>query len=384
MTAWVQFALSAAVIAFVAFKMTQYADVIAVRTRLGGMFVGTLLLAAGTSAPEIITNASSVRLGVPNLAAGDLFGSGMFNMLILALMSVVCVRTRILRQVSTSHALTASLATLLTGMAALFVLARIPWHIGWLGLDSLSMILVYVGGIWLIEKESRRSGAPVGIELEVPGIGLKHAGIGFVVSLGVLVAASPWLVRAAKEIALITGLGTVAYAAHQVAINALSVAYMPGFGFALAATTLVGQELGAKRPDRAHQCAHEAVRLATLVMAVMGVLVSLFASQVMGIFVNDAAVIESGAPILRIAGLVMPLLGIGFTFAGGLRGAGDTTAVLVVLGASIWCVRVVGAYLLSPSLGLIGIWIAIGLDFGVRSTLLALRFRSGKWKSIRV
>jgi len=207
-TAWVQFALSAAVIAFVAFKMTQYADVIAVRTRLGGMFVGTLLLAAGTSAPEIITNASAVRLGVPNLAAGDLFGSGMFNMLILALMSVVCVRTRILRQVSTSHALTASLATLLTGMAALFVLARIPLRIGWLGLDSLSMILVYVGGIWLIEKESRRSGAPVGLELDVPGIGLKHAGIGFVVSLGVLVAASPWLVRAAKEIALITGLGT--------------------------------------------------------------------------------------------------------------------------------------------------------------------------------
>ncbi len=206
--AWVQFALSAAVIAFVAFKMTQYANVIAVRTRLGGMFVGTILLAAGTSAPEIITNASSVRLGVPNLAAGDLFGSCMFNMLILALLSVVCTRTRILRQVSTSHALTASLATLLTGMAALFVLARIPWRIGWLGLDSLSMILVYGGGIWLIRQENRRSGAPVGIELDVPGIGLKHASLGFVVSLAVLVAASPWLVRAAKEIALITGLGT--------------------------------------------------------------------------------------------------------------------------------------------------------------------------------
>ena len=206
--AWVQFALSAAVIAFVAFKMTQYANVIAVRTRLGGMFVGTILLAAGTSAPEIITNASSVRLGVPNLAAGDLFGSGMFNMLILALLSVVCTRTRILRQVSTSHALTASLATLLTGMAALFVLARIPWRIGWLGLDSLSMILVYGGGIWLIQQENRRSVAPVGIELDVPGIGLKHASLGFVGSLAVLVAASPWLVRAAKEIALITGLGT--------------------------------------------------------------------------------------------------------------------------------------------------------------------------------
>ncbi len=89
--AWIQFMLSAAGIVFVAFKMTQYADVITARTRLSGMFVGTLLLAAGTSAPEIITNISSVRLGLPNLAAGDLFGSSMFNMLILALMSITYI-----------------------------------------------------------------------------------------------------------------------------------------------------------------------------------------------------------------------------------------------------------------------------------------------------
>ncbi len=210
--------------------------------------------------------------------------------------------------------------------------------------------------------------------------------IGRILRIGLPTAGEQLLMRSGQVVlaAVITGLGTVAYAAHQVAINALSVAWMPGFGFALAATTLVGQELGAKRADRAHLCAHEAVRMAALIMAVMGVLVSLFASQVVGIFVNDVDVIESGAPILRIAGLVMPLLGVGFTFAGGLRGAGDTTAVLVILGASIWCIRIVGAHLLGPSLGLVGVWIAIGVDFGVRSAFLALRFRSGKWKSIQV
>ncbi len=206
--AWVQFFLSGVVVVIVAFKMTQYADVIAVRTRLGGMFIGTLLLSAATSAPEIITNVSSVRLGAPNLAAGDLFGSGMFNMLILALLDVMHFQERILRRVAVSHALTASLATLLTGMAALFVLARIPLRIGWLGLDSLSLILVYVGGVWLIHREGRRRGVPVGVELDVPGIGLTHAIVGFVVSMVVLVITSPWLVRAAKEIALVTGLGT--------------------------------------------------------------------------------------------------------------------------------------------------------------------------------
>jgi cation:H+ antiporter len=206
--AWVQFFLSAAAIVFVATKMTQYAHVIAVRTRLGGMFVGTLLVAAATSAPEIITNVSSVRLGVPNLAAGDLFGSGMFNMLILAVLDVVHFRKRILRGVAIRHALTASLATLLTGMAALFVLARIPWRIGWLGLDSLALIVLYIGGVWLIQREGRRHVTPVQVELDVPSIGLTHAIIGFVVSAIVLAFISPWLVRAAKEIALITGLGT--------------------------------------------------------------------------------------------------------------------------------------------------------------------------------
>ncbi len=107
-----------------------------------------------------------------------------------------------------NHALTASVATLLTGMAAFFVFARIPWHIGWLGVDSLLLILVYMGGMWLIWQESRHSGAPVGVELDVPSIGLRHAVAGFVVSMAALVVISPWLVLAAKEIALITGLGT--------------------------------------------------------------------------------------------------------------------------------------------------------------------------------
>ena len=205
---WAQFFLSAAAIVFVASKMTKYAHVIAVRTRLGGMFVGTLLVATATSSPEIITNVSSVRLGVPNLAAGDLFGSCMFNMLILALLDVVHFRERILRRVAISHALTAALATLLAGMAALFVLARIPWRIGWLGLDSLSLIVIYIGGMWLIQRESRRHGTPVGIELDVPGTRLTHAIIGFVVCVVALAFISPWLVRAAKQIALITGLGT--------------------------------------------------------------------------------------------------------------------------------------------------------------------------------
>jgi putative MATE family efflux protein len=210
--------------------------------------------------------------------------------------------------------------------------------------------------------------------------------IGRVLRIGLPTAGEQLLMRFGQLIlaSFIAGLGTVAYAAHQIAINALSVAYMPGFGFALAATTLVGQELGAERPDRAGRSAIEAVRLVALVMSVMGLLATILAPQVMRVFINDPAVIAIGAPALRIAGLSMPFLGISFTLAGGLRGAGDTTSVLVILAGCIWLVRVANSTWLAPLLGLAGIWVAIGLDFVIRAGVLALRFRSGKWKLIEV
>jgi len=159
---------------------------------------------------------------------------------------------------------------------------------------------------------------------------------------------------------------------------------MPGWGFALAATTLVGQELGAERPERASRSAIESVRLVTAVMSVMGLLISILARPVMGIFINDPEVIAVGAPALRIAGLAMPFLGISFTLAGGLRGAGDTRSVLVIVASSIWLVRVANSAWLSPLFGLVGVWLAIAVDFAVRAGVLALRFRSGKWKLIDV
>lgn len=182
----------------------------------------------------------------------------------------------------------------------------------------------------------------------------------------------------------ITQLGTVAVAAHQVAINALSLAYMPGWGFALAATTLVGQELGARQPERAVQSGFEAVRMASLIMAVLGVLISIFPGQVMTMLTDDPAVIDAGVPALRIAGLSMPFLGASFTLSGGLRGAGDTLAVMAIISGCIWGLRVANGYWLGPRMGLAGIWLAIGMDFVGRSVFLGVRFYQGRWKHVQV
>jgi putative MATE family efflux protein len=242
-----------------------------------------------------------------------------------------------------------------------------------------------IGGVLIVALLVRGSGrSPVKIKAKVPRpdfsviaqvlrIGLPTAGEQLLMRLGQILLAT-----------FITGLGTVAYAAHQVTIQALSVAYMPGFGFALAATTLVGQELGAQRPQRAVQSTYEALRMALLIMTLMGLLVALFPAQVMGVFTDDPGVIADGLITLRIAGLVMPVLGVSFTVAGALRGAGDTTSVLVILGACIWGLRITNAYWLGPLLGLTGIWLAISIDFVGRAVILARRFRSGKWQFVRV
>lgn len=240
-----------------------------------------------------------------------------------------------------------------------------------------------LGGLLILGLLVRGKG-PVKIGTEIPRPDLGP--IGEILRIGLPAAGEQLLLRVGQVVmaTFITDLGTVAYAAHQVTINALSVAYMPGWGFALAATTLVGQELGAKRPKRASQSTYEALRMAILVMTIMGVLVAILPAQVMGVFTGDPDVIATGVPILRIAGFTMPFLGVGFTLAGGLRGAGDTASVLVIYGGCIWGIRIVNAYWLGPRLGLIGIWLAVGLDFVVRSALLALRFRTGRWKLVKV
>jgi cation:H+ antiporter len=205
---WLIFAASAAFLVGAAVKLADYADVVSVRTRLGGLFIGTLLLAGATSVPELLTSINSLGQNVPNLAAGNMFGSNMFNMLLLAVLDMAFWRARVLRRVATRHALTASLATLLAALVIFFVLADIDLKIGWVGVDSLVVIAAYIIGVRLLRGNS--SSAPPLKPQEIPaGVpSLRHALVGFAAATGVLVVVTPWLVRSSTEIAAITGLGT--------------------------------------------------------------------------------------------------------------------------------------------------------------------------------
>ncbi len=187
-------------------------------------------------------------------------------------------------------------------------------------------------------------------------------------------------------VTVLASLGVEAYAANQVAINAWSLSFMPGFGFAVAATTLVGQSLGAKEPERAEQCGYASFRMGAALMAVIGLTFVLFPGQIMGFFTNDAEVIMHGTMPLRVMGLAQPFLAAAMIFAGALRGAGDTRFPMVITAGAIWLIRLPLAYVLGVMLGwgLMGAWTAMSLDMIVRGAFNFLRFRGGRWKSIAV
>ena len=129
---WLVFIISAVIIVFVADRLAKYGDVIAVRTNLGGLLVGTIFLAAATSLPELITSISAFQVDAPDLAAGNLFGSNMVNVLLLALIDLVNYQVPLMRRMAVTHALTAVLASLLMLLAVIFIIADINL---WLAID---------------------------------------------------------------------------------------------------------------------------------------------------------------------------------------------------------------------------------------------------------
>lgn len=215
---WLYFLFSAAVVVYAATKLAEFGDAIAVRANLGGMFIGTLLMAGATSLPELLSAINAISIGAPDLAAGSMFGSGMFNMFMLGLLDLFYQNARVLRRVAATHSLTASLANLLTGLAVLFILADINLSIGWVGLDSLLIILFYIGGVRLLQRRGGVSTGPADIP-ETAGVPtLTKALLGFGAATLALVLITPLMVGSANEIAVITGLSRGFIGATLIAI----------------------------------------------------------------------------------------------------------------------------------------------------------------------
>lgn len=185
---------------------------------------------------------------------------------------------------------------------------------------------------------------------------------------------------------IIASLGTVMFAAHRITIIAESISFMPGFGFALAATTLVGQYLGAEKPDLSQKSGFTAVKMAAIIMSVFGVFFFIWPDIFLMIFTRDKEILDNARWCLRIVALSQPFLAATMGFAGGLRGAGDTKWVLIITIIGVWGIRVSLAlvFVFVFNWGLIGAWIAMSTDLIIRGILYFIRFKGGRWKSLKI
>jgi putative MATE family efflux protein len=181
-------------------------------------------------------------------------------------------------------------------------------------------------------------------------------------------------------------LGTIVFATHQVCMNILALSFMNGQGFAVSATSLTGQSLGKNRPDMANAYVMRTRRTGMIISMVMGIIFIFGGGKIVSLYSSDANVIAKGARIMMLVGLIQPFQSSQFILAGALRGAGDTKATAIITFITVLVVRPGLAILLINYMhwGLEGAWIAFAADQLLRSLFVLIRYKSGKWKSIKI
>ena len=185
---------------------------------------------------------------------------------------------------------------------------------------------------------------------------------------------------------LVIAFGVAAYAAHQVGLNIEALSFLPGLGFAQAATTVVSQRLGAGEGTAARRSGVWAAWLAVAAMSAFGLTYLLFPSRWVALFTTDLEVLAYGRTLMWIMAFLQPPLALALALSGALRGAGETAVVLYAAIIGGWFVRIPLAYFLGVhfGLGLVAVWLTMWLDWCVRGAVVLLRFRRLRWAEIRL
>jgi len=216
---WVTFFVSAGVVVAAATQLARHGDRIAAESGVGGLWIGVVLVASATSLPEIVTDTTAAWIDEPDLAVGDLFGSSMANMMILALITLLYRRHQVWQRITLGHTLVAALAIVLTSLAGASISAGLGWSIGHVGLDTIGIALVYILGMRVVLRHEhlgarRRIAEEAGraassgddaeeVKLQLPSWGALFA---FGASAAFILAAAPFLASSASDISDITGI----------------------------------------------------------------------------------------------------------------------------------------------------------------------------------
>jgi putative MATE family efflux protein len=178
---------------------------------------------------------------------------------------------------------------------------------------------------------------------------------------------------------IVSPLGTVSIAANSFSITAESLCYMPGYGIGTAATTLIGQSIGARRHDLTRRLGYLCTGLGMTVMTLSGIVMYLAAPTMIGLLSPDPAIVALGAQALRIEAFAEPMYAASIVASGVFRGAGDTLVPSCMNFLCMWIIRLPLAAYLALRLGLRGVWIAMCIELCIRGVLFLIRLRGKRW-----
>ena len=209
---WLKFCICAALVIFFGAKLSRYGDIIADKTRLGGLWVGLLLLAAVTSLPELVTGIGAVTVvESPDLAMGTAFGSNLFNLTIIAILDIVYRQGPLLTWAGAGHRISAGVGIVLMGFAAGSILLSRVWDgaLGWIGIYSLVLVVLYIlGASRIFRFEQKQGGAQQARALRYENISSRRAYAGFAVAALAIIGLGTWLAIIGDELAEGTGWGS--------------------------------------------------------------------------------------------------------------------------------------------------------------------------------
>jgi cation:H+ antiporter len=206
---WLIFLVAVTAIVLAGTVLARNADIIAERSGLGHVWIGTFLLATATSLPELTVDTSAILRGVPELATGDLFGSNMANMAILGMLGLVFARRQVIRQAGLGVAVPAIMAILMTGIAILFIITRPGLTLGSLSLGSVALVACGITAAVIMranpEEHATEPASPSSTAVVVKERSLRIAFVWFAGAALVILVAGPFLVISAEEIVARTG-----------------------------------------------------------------------------------------------------------------------------------------------------------------------------------
>jgi len=180
--------------------------------------------------------------------------------------------------------------------------------------------------------------------------------------------------------------GTLQQAASQTVLSAMFLSYMPAMGFGIAAQTLVGNKLGENNINSAKQWGFETSKIATTYTILLGLIFILLPKIVLSVLTKDSVIIQTGIPLLRIAGLAQIFFGVGFVLSNGLLSAGESFFVMLTDVTINWLIFVPVAYLLGITFnfGVVGVWVAMPFYTILYALIIFMKFKYGKWKKIKI